>query len=170
MDIKIVRKSDLSSESQSELNDLLGLVFAGADGGLVWADSDWNVLLYLEGVLISNVEILERDVLIGRESIRIGGIGGVATHPDYRRRGFASRLMNHARDFMRDELKLPYALLVCGDERLSLYTSLGWQLVTESMYFDQPGGRHKFAGNVMVIELANDPWPPGAIDLCGLPW
>jgi GNAT superfamily N-acetyltransferase len=170
IEIQIVRNGGLSPERQDELHHMLDDVFAGQDGGLQWSITDWNVVGYVEGILVTNVEILTRIITVAGEALRIGGIGGVATPPEHRGRGYASQAMRRAADFMRDELGLEFALLVCGPHRVSLYESLGWQLVTGPMLFDQPDGKQKFNDPVMILSLTGKPWPAGEIDLMGLPW
>jgi len=56
--------------------------------------------------------------------VRIGGIGGVTTHPDYRRRGLASQLMTQTADVMRSggyELGLLFTEIPAR-----FYRNLGW--------------------------------------------
>lgn len=166
----VVRSDELPAAQQAGLDALLGSVFAGQDHGLHWASGDWNVLLYVNDVLVSNVEVLTRVVTVNQEPLRIGGVGGVATWPEYRGRGYASQAMQRAAAFMRDDLALDFALLVCAHERVSLYESLGWQVVAGPMFFDQPGGKQQFDEVVMILSLNGKPWPPGKIDLMGLPW
>jgi ribosomal protein S18 acetylase RimI-like enzyme len=168
--VNVIRNGDLSSAQQNELDQLLDAVFAGQDEGLQWAVTDWNVLVYVDDVLVSNVEILTRIVTVDGKPQRIGGIGGVATHPEYRRHGYASQAMRRAESFMRDDLALEFALLVCSHERVSLYASLGWQVVSGPMCFDQPEGKRIFDDVVMILSLTGKPWPAGEIDLVGLPW
>jgi GNAT superfamily N-acetyltransferase len=171
--IQIARNGELPPNRQAELDALLASVFAddvAADGGLQWSLTDWNVLAYVGDVLVSNVEILTRVITVAGDALRIGGIGGVATLPAYRRRGYASQAMHRAADFMRDNLGLEFALLVCGPERQPLYASLGWQTVSGPMFFDQPGGKQQFNDVVMIRTLTGKPWPAGPIDLMGLPW
>lgn len=169
--LEIIRQGQLPSSKQEVLDSLLTRVFAGMDGGLQWATSEWDVLVYMDGNLVSTVGILERTILVGGQSLHVGGISGVATLPEHRKHGYASLAMRRAEAFMRDELHLEYVLLVCGDERVPFYGSLGWQVVEDPMYLDQPDdSKHLFDAVVMILTLAGKPWPKGVIDLCGLPW
>jgi hypothetical protein len=47
---------------------------------------------------------------------------------------------------------------------------LGWQVVEGPLTFDQPQGKVTFPDVTMVLPCAGKEWPPGVIDLCGLPW
>jgi len=58
-----------------------------------YADGTLNMDIFLDGESISHVGIRKREILVyGRQTI-IGCIGGVATKPEYRNRGLATRLM-----------------------------------------------------------------------------
>jgi hypothetical protein len=74
---------------------------------------------------------------------------------------------------MRDELKVPFGLLVTGDDMLDFYGRLGWQVASDTLWFDQPTGRRSMPpvpGKVMVLRLGDTQWPGGEIDIQGLPW
>ena len=55
-----------------------------------------------EGGLACHVGIFFRTVTWNGRNVHIGGIGGVATRADYRRRGYASIALNAAVQTMRD--------------------------------------------------------------------
>jgi|SRR5712671_3653196 len=63
---------------------------------IVWAAVEWSVLVWSDGQLVSHVGIVTRDVKVNGLAVHIGGIGGVMTHPDSRRRGFANAEMQKA--------------------------------------------------------------------------
>src|SRR5664279_5695155 len=58
-------------------------------GHIVLAQADLRVLLESDEQLVCHVGITRREGTWDGRKIRIGGIGGVSTHPDFRRRGFA---------------------------------------------------------------------------------
>ncbi|MGD0877288.1 MAG: hypothetical protein ABSA01_03960 [Anaerolineales bacterium] len=49
--------------------------------------------------MVSNVHIVVRTVKVGKESVRLGGIGNIATKVEWRQRGYASRTLEVAQDF-----------------------------------------------------------------------
>ena len=64
---------------------------------------------------------------IGSCSVRMGGIGGVGTHPDHRRAGYASAMMKDAIEYMHSA---GYAISVLFSARAQpLYRSLGYECV-----------------------------------------
>jgi aminoglycoside 2'-N-acetyltransferase I len=121
-------------------------------------------------MVVASLEIIERLAKVGEMPVRLGGIGGVATHPDWRRRGFASLLMQKAALFLKQEIKVDFGLLVCGEQRTQFYAGLGWQVVKGPLLIDQPSGKMALEAVIMVLPCAQQTWPEGIIDLCGLPW
>ncbi|MEE2776974.1 MAG: GNAT family N-acetyltransferase [Acidobacteriota bacterium] len=83
-----------------------------------------DFLLALDGTRpVSCVQIFDKRIyLFGRE-VHLGGIGSVATHPDFRGRGLASELLKRSEPRMRDR-GMPLALLFTGITRF--YSKLGW--------------------------------------------
>ena len=82
-----------------------------------------DFLLALEGERpVCCVQIFEKTIRLRGGAVRLGGIGSVATHQEYRRRGLAEELMRRSEQRMR-ERGLPLALLfgVWGG-----YARLGW--------------------------------------------
>jgi predicted GNAT family N-acyltransferase len=134
-----------------------------------WAPLNWRVLARLDGELVSVVEILERTLTVAGRPIRVAGIGNVITPEPWRGRGFATALMRRAQTFACEELGVPFCFLVCEPHVLSFYEERGWQLVEGPLVFDQPAGKVTWEHQTMVLPCAGETWPPGVIDLCGLP-
>lgn len=131
----------------------------------------WRILVWEGDRLVTHVGVLERGILVGGRPHHVGGICGVMTRPADRGKGYASAALGRAADFMRDELpRAEHGLLVCIDERLPFYGRLGWQRIDAPVSFEQPGGSRVNEINTMVLPLHGRPWPPGAVDLRGLPW
>lgn len=95
-------------EEIEELVALLALVFDG--GGTFFRriieEDPWRALgrtfvAEENGRLVANVQVHCRPVRVGRATLTMGGIGHVATHPDFRRRGIAGRLLEEQIAFMR---------------------------------------------------------------------
>ena len=61
------------------------------------------------GEMVSYLEIVRRTCNVGGERIDVGGVGGVMTRPEWRRRGFASEGLRRAAGFLRDELRVDSA-------------------------------------------------------------
>jgi GNAT superfamily N-acetyltransferase len=169
--------TQLTAEENTQADEVDHLAFSAPDGGLPdqnadieWADPGWLILGRLDGRIVSLVCVLYREVDVNRQVIPVGGVGGVATHPDYQRRGLAGQLMERTAIFLREELKVPFGLLVCSDLRVHYYQKFGWQLIQDPMLFEWHGTRRAFSENTMVLPLGSRPWPRGTVDLRGKPW
>jgi aminoglycoside 2'-N-acetyltransferase I len=170
--IDIKHTSELTPAENSAVASLDKLAFFGDPWAdfYQWAEADWRVLVYEGNELVSTLEIVERNAKAGTQPVFLGGIGGVCTHPDCRGRGLASLAMQAAAEFMRQQLKVEFGLLMCDIKRIHLYGSLGWQVINGALYFDQPGGKVMEPGTTMMLICGNRPWPGGDVDLCGLPF
>jgi predicted N-acetyltransferase YhbS len=176
-EITIKRAAELSPEEETRVTEVDHLAFSAPDSqpsedeqDIEWSSPDWLVLGWLDGQIVSLLGIVRREIRVGDETLPVAGIGGVATHPEFQRRGLAARLMERAAGFMREELKVPFGLLVCSDLRQPYYARLGWQPVAEPMVFDWRGSKRVFPENTMIFTLGDRSWPIGTVDLCGKPW
>ena len=170
MRLEIRAAGSLSAAEQSYISEWAHKIFDGQDQGLKWAKADWLALIWEGNELASQVEIVERSAKVGEQPVRLGGVGGVATGPAWRRRGLATLAMQQAMEFMRTELDVEFGLLICDTEKVPFYARLGWQLAGELLVIDQPAGKIDFPTPVMVWPCQGKEWPVGTIDLCGLPW
>lgn len=91
-----------------------------------------------EGVPVSQITILFTPLRIYDSLVTVGSIGGVCTHPDFRKYGLASRLLEHCAQ-----------RLVEGGARLMLIS--GWR------------GLYTRAGNVLVGKYASFMLKPGQL-------
>jgi aminoglycoside 2'-N-acetyltransferase I len=135
-----------------------------------WAKPDWYVVVSRERDLIGRLALVERTIAVGGEAIRVGGIAGVATRPEWRNRGVASVAMRAAANFIASELRCPFGLLLCRSKVAPVYGKLGWETVEGPTTFMQPSGPVTYPHLTMVIRFGEPPWPGGPIDLRGLPW
>jgi predicted acetyltransferase len=116
------------------------------------------------------VGILEREISVDQELLRVGGICGVVTVPEYRGRGIARTLLGESVTYIKNSLSLPFALLTCNSRLEAFYQRLGWKTVNGPTVFTQHDGIRTCGGLTMVVELGSIHWPESPIDLRGLPW
>ena len=142
-----------------------------ARAGIVFAHADLRVLVQAEPEgLVCHVGIYRREVTWNGRKVRAGGIGGVATREDFRRRGYASIALNAAIQTLKDEGSTDFALLFCQPHNAPFYVGRGWKPFDGEMYAGPPEGRVRFdaiAPHVYDIKRAPR---QGTIDLCGLAW
>ena len=164
---QIVSAPDVSSELREELRHGFEIEFGRADR---WRDPDHYALLHLDGQLAGRLGILDTKVSVGGRIVRVGGIGGVVTKPDFRGRGIASEMLSRAADFMKNDLRVEFGLLLCRHEVSPVYSKLGWLIVPGPTTFTRSGVAATYPNDTMILRLADNEWPFGPIDMLGLPW
>ena len=124
---------------ESELDELIDLLCTAHNPrgheryrGYIEGDPTWRPshtqVVDLDGRLVSALRIWDRWVHLGSTPVRMGGIGGVTTHPDHRRLGLATRLMTHTAAHMRDD---GYDLgLLFSAIPARFYRRIGWSCVS----------------------------------------
>ncbi|MFH1567284.1 MAG: GNAT family N-acetyltransferase, partial [Gemmatimonadota bacterium] len=63
----------------------------------------WKVEFVHEGVSVSRAWVVDRQMRIGAAVLRVGGIGGVGTEEEYRRRGLARQVLERCVELMTRE-------------------------------------------------------------------
>jgi GNAT superfamily N-acetyltransferase len=166
--IEIHPTKDLSSERGSELFRWFDKEFGKIP--FQWAEPNWYVLALSDSTLIGRVGIVERKVSVNGYFLRIAGITGVITAVDWRGLGVGTDMLNNATEFIHNQLKISYCLLLCRSEVAPFYAQLGWKRIDGPTTFDQPSGKRVFPRLTMILEWGEKQWPKGPVDLCGLPW
>jgi len=92
---------------------------------------DDTLLAWEDGRPIACVQTFARRICARRHELMLGGIGSVATHPERRSLGLASRLLEAGMARLR-ELERPLALLFTT--RFSFYERLGFRQVSQRMF------------------------------------
>ena len=172
-------RSELTPAEMEELDALHDAVYP--DGGLreppgiervVWAGPEWAVVVRdASGLVVSHAGIIERDALLDGRPLRIAGIGAVLTHPDHQRRGYATAAMRRAAAFMRDELRSPFAFLLCPEAAIPFYTSVGWRPFRGVVLTVIDGESQPFPyAPSMTLPLQTDAPVDGLLNLQGIPW
>ncbi len=88
---------------------------------LVGANDSW---IALDGArIVGSTQIFEKSIRLNGQVASIGGIGSVATHPQFERRGIATELLRHA---VRDMESRGHALSLLFAARISFYERLDW--------------------------------------------
>jgi aminoglycoside 2'-N-acetyltransferase I len=174
--IEIHPSSTLPEEMNQQIDLLDHLAFNEGgedefDEGIEWGGpSDWNVLGWVGDKLVSQICVIRRTIRVGDQTLCIGGIGGVATHPDWRKHGYARALLQAAEELMRREGGFDFGMLFCAEEKIPFYGKSGYIQVYNPLYITQKSGKMLFNDIKMVLPLSNKPWPEGNIDVQGKPW
>lgn len=176
--ITLDRIADLTEADRGALRALSLAVYpptettSWAGRQIEWAAAEWCVRIRAgDGGIASYVGISLREAERDGQPVRIGGIGGVKTHPARRGQGLAARAMERAHAFFRDEAGADFALLVCGPHLLAHYAHLGWREFHGRLLVGQHGATVEFTFNRVMTRAVRAPDPTaGTIDLLGPPW
>ena len=176
--VTLDRIADLSDADREESRALSHVVYppeqvAEWPGRHVeWSDPDYCVRVRDgRGELLSYAGVHLREAEHDGRLVRVGGIGGLKTHPDARRRGLAGLAVRRAVEFFRAQPGLAFALLVCEPRLLGYYGRRGWSEFGGALLVRHYGERREFTFNrVMTHAVDSDAPTAGTIDLCGPPW
>ena len=82
-------------------------------------------VLFVDGKIVSNVSLVRKNIYIGSKILKGGGIASVATHPDYRRKGYAKMLL---KERLRDISLKGSDFSPLFTDKPFIYEKLGWEL------------------------------------------
>lgn len=134
-----MRLRKFENKDLEALGPLMALAFgAGISSAERYFDEEWNPRIDLGQVYIveedgqarASVTVLPFEMYVDGKAAPMGGISAVATHPSYRRRGYAGELMRTVLEDMRGRgmhlsLLAPFAHV--------FYRAYGWELATEGI-------------------------------------
>lgn len=130
VEIRAVREQELE-----EMIELQCLVFRPGGheryNAYIRGDSSYEPgqtrVVVVDGRIVATLRVWDRTVRVGETAVRMGGIGGVGTHPDHRRRGYASAMLRDAIDWMRGRGYLTSVLFT--EVATEFYRRHGWASV-----------------------------------------
>ena len=172
------RVADLSADEQAALRTLSLAVYppevAAAWPGRVieWAPHQWGIIGWdADGAPLCHVGAVLREARWNDRAVRVGGIGGVKTHPTSRGRGFATTAIQRALDFFHNQGEVDFGLLVCEPGLAPFYERLGWRSFPGDLLVTQHKATVPFTFNLpMTIPIRLQESLGGKIDLLGPPW
>jgi GNAT superfamily N-acetyltransferase len=138
--------------------------------GLEWRPKEQHVLVVENGISVSHVGLVKHIVRVGEAMVPVAGFGGVLTHPKHRGAGFARAAMDEAARWAARELDTAFGMLFCREAVQPWYEGLGWSLVHDAVWIDQPQGTIVSPFPVMVKGFGEASWPAGVVRLGSLPW
>src|SRR5262249_2321899 len=136
-----------------------------------WANPDRRLLGFnRHNEIIGHAAIFVRKATWNDRAVNIGGIGGVATREESRRKGGGSTLVQRALKEIDETHHADFGLLFCEPRHAPLYASLGWHPFKGRVFVMQPDGRGPFTvTDPYIFDLKMAP-RTGVLDLCGMPW
>ena len=148
VEIRAVREQELE-----EMIELQCLVFRPRGHerykAYIRGDSSYELeqtrVVVVDGGIVATLRVWDRTVRVGETAVRMGGIGGVGTHPDHRRRGHASAMLRDAIDWMRGRGYLTSVLFT--EVATEFYRRHGWASVPMPGFrIAAPGARRNPSG------------------------
>jgi GNAT superfamily N-acetyltransferase len=177
MGIDVRPVAELTAGEQAALLALSAAVYppdvsaAWPGRAIEWASPQWSVICWDDdGRALSHAGAVVRDGRADGSPARIGGVGGVKTHPQARGRGLASQAIRRAMDLFRGQ-GVDFALLVCEPHLVPFYERIGWRTHAGDLVVRQHGEAVRFTFNLPMTHPVRTPCPQGVvIDLMGPPW
>ena len=94
-------------------------------------------ILWKDGKMASTVRVFMREVYDGENYLLMGGIGSVATHPDFRRQGLCTLLLEDSIKYMQS-MGVDYSSLYAGP--IAVYEKSGFHVEQRIVYKGQVKG------------------------------
>jgi aminoglycoside 2'-N-acetyltransferase I len=175
---EIRRVADLTGDEQLALRTLSLAVYppeisaAWPGRAIEWASAQWSVIGWeTGGEALCHVGVILREARWNERAVKVGGIGGVKTHPASRGRGFATTAIQRALDFFHEQKDVDFGLLVCEPALMPFYERLGWRMFPGDLLVKQKQSTVPFTFNLpMTIPIRLQEPLDGKIDLLGPPW
>jgi GNAT superfamily N-acetyltransferase len=165
-----IKQSDALTDAEKDKLFGWGDDIFGADNlNLRWRPKDVHFVLHVDGEAVSHVGVLQHEVSAADRAIKVGGVGAVVTAPAWQKRGYASELMRHAARYF-ETTPVEAGLLFCLQRRVPFYESLGWQLLGDPVFIQQPAAEIVSPLEVMVRPVGGNVWPRGEVRLNSFPW
>jgi GNAT superfamily N-acetyltransferase len=162
-------ESALSNEQEAAIL-ALGDIWESAHLGLSWRPKEEHIVRYVGGEFAAKASILKHSVMVNDRGVPVGGVGGVITMPAFQGEGHATAVLNYLANYLRCDLKLPFGMLFCRPALAPFYGRLGWKLIEDTVYIQQPQRTMESPLPVMSASYSNEAWPRGSVYLNSEPW
>ncbi|HKY23613.1 MAG TPA: GNAT family N-acetyltransferase [Gaiella sp.] len=166
VELRLRPASEIPDPERKELVGWLADSFSWTER---YADFDWHLEAVSGRERLAHLGLVRRNVRVVDRQLDTALVGGVLTEKRWRRRGLASVLMRSADSFVTQALGLRFGLLLCAEALVPLYEGLGWNRLRSPLVYQQPDRYRLRAGPAMLKCYSGAPWPPGPVDLQGLP-
>lgn len=167
---RVDMKSSLSESDRAQIfgwaPDIFGVVGLPTE----WRSKDLHFIAYDGSYAASHVGTLTHTVEVGEKPVRVCGVGGVTTRPEYVRRGLAQALLREALSHNETSSDVAFAFLFCFPRLVAFYQKQGWWLLNVPVLVEQPDGEIRAPVEAMVLPFRGEAWPRGAVRLLSRPW
>jgi hypothetical protein len=178
MKLEVRRVADLTAGEQAAVRTLALAVHppevsaTWPGRAIEWAAHQWAVVgCDADGAAVCYAGIILREARWNDRAVRIGGIGGVKTHPASRGCGLATTAIQRALDFFYELGDVDFGLLVCEPGLVPFYERLVWRRFPGDLFVIQRQATVPFTFNLTMTTPVRLQEPlTGTIDLMGPPW
>ena len=177
---RLIAETDLTSDDHQRISNLLVKAFPNdveifSQASYCYSLPEYRLLIEDEqGLVIAHLDFERRMIDVKGEEVYVAGVGEVATHPDYLRQGFGSKLLNKLREILSEEFPVDYGFLQCSDTNVLFYGKVGWHRIHQPLHrlFNDEYITVE-DGDVMILPVQKtiEEWQSDAtIDLRGESW
>jgi GNAT superfamily N-acetyltransferase len=134
------------------LFDLLEIVFPGLGIskaaemgrklGAPWEAASTPFMRFHDDAVISHVGVLEIPMRLMGENVTVGGVHGVCTHPEFRRRGYYRQIMEEVLNYCDRR----YETLILTTAQPELYQPFGFRVMEEHIFIAKCQSRSHIDG------------------------
>lgn len=177
----VTRRAELTPQLEAGLRSLL--IAAYPQFADFWAsrsywgsEPEWHLCLAdPTGVPAAQLGCGRRVAEVGGREVTLVGVGGVATHPAFQRRGMGSRLLRELHTFLHMLPEVEFAFLQCREEVVPFYERCGFvRVLGPAQYLDPDEGQWVTDSGptlILPVHAALRDWPVGeTVNLRGTPW
>jgi predicted acetyltransferase len=116
-----------------------------------------------EEELVAKLHFLPLKINLGEKTLKMGGIAGVATYPEHRRKGYVKKMLIHILEKMKQE---GYSVSMLYPFSVPFYREYGWELFSDKLtasltksdlqfQAEVPGKIKRFPSNLSINDLAH---------------
>lgn len=98
--------------------------------GASWEAASTPFIKFQDDIAVTHVGVLEMNLRLMAETVTVGGIHGVCTHPQFRRRGYYREVMTEVLDYCNNR----YNTLVLTTLQPKFYEPFGFRVVEEHLF------------------------------------
>jgi GNAT superfamily N-acetyltransferase len=98
--------------------------------GAPWEEASTPFMRFHDDMAITHVGVLEIPMRVMGENVTVGGVHAVATHPEFRRRGYYRQVMEEVLDYCDRR----YQTLVLTTSQPELYQPFGFRVIKEHIF------------------------------------
>ena len=160
-----VRSFSSAEAPSGALDDIRALLEGSFEGD--FSRDDWahavggvHVVVLEAGTLVAHAAVIARTLHVAERPLHAGYVEGVATHPDFRGRGFGSLAMEELGTLVRNRFQIG----ALSTDRHAFYERLGWERWRGASYVREGNGLVRTADEdegLMVMRFG----PSATVDL-----